>query len=150
MNNARLAELDRIDVMEHAPEPEEAPHVAPKPEMAPPIAPETEEAPSDVQMEEAEESDVDGVLRGPYPGGPEDSSLLPSFKTHVAAKIWIGKERKVLKLHFHANKFLEWTFPTNETTSAWRDLVRDTGMLALKYFSYISLNRALICAFVER
>ncbi|KAL8535269.1 hypothetical protein ACS0TY_011042 [Phlomoides rotata] len=116
--------------MEHEPEPEETPHV--------------------VQMDEAEESDADGELRGPYPGGPEDSSLLSSFKNHVAAKIWMGEECEMLKLHFHATKFLEWTFPTDQSTLSWRDLVRDTGMLALRDFTYTSPNRALICAFVER
>ncbi|KAL8487911.1 hypothetical protein ACS0TY_024269 [Phlomoides rotata] len=93
MNNARLAEMEQIGWMEHELEPEEAPPV--------------------VQMDEAEESDADGELRGPYPGGPEDPSLLPSFKNHVAAKIYIGEEREMLKLHFHMTKFLEWTFPTD-------------------------------------
>ncbi|KAL8515170.1 hypothetical protein ACS0TY_014033 [Phlomoides rotata] len=67
-------------------------------------------------MSEDEESDEDGVLRGPYPGGPEDPSLLPSFKSHVAAKIWNGEERELLKIHCHTTKLLEWDIPTDETT----------------------------------
>ncbi|KAL8519770.1 hypothetical protein ACS0TY_010637 [Phlomoides rotata] len=130
MNNARLAEMEQIRRMKHEPEPEEAPLI--------------------VQMDEAEESNVDSELRGPYPGGPEDPSLLPSFKNHVAAKIWIGEECEMLKFHFHVIKFLEWTFPNDQSTLAWRDLVRDTVMLALRDFTYTSPNRALICAFVER
>ncbi|KAL8464025.1 hypothetical protein ACS0TY_033817 [Phlomoides rotata] len=100
-------------------------------------------------MDKDEESGVDGVLRGPYHGGMKDSSLLPSFKAHVATKIWIGEEHEMLKLHFYVNKFLEWTFPTDQMTRAWRDMIRDTGMVTLRYFAYTSPNRALICASID-
>ncbi|KAL8456512.1 hypothetical protein ACS0TY_034651 [Phlomoides rotata] len=100
-------------------------------------------------MDKDEESGVDGVLRGPYHGGMKDSSLLPSFKAHVATKIWIGEEHEMSKLHFYVNKFLEWTFPTDQMTRAWRDMIRDTGMVTLRYFAYTSPNRALICASID-
>ncbi|KAL8504227.1 hypothetical protein ACS0TY_022819 [Phlomoides rotata] len=122
---------------------EEMEQAAP-PEQAP------EEVPPHVEMNEDEESDEDGVLRGPYLGGSEDPSLLPSFKSHVAAKIWNGEEHELLKIHCHTTKLLERDIPTDETTRQWRDLFRDTEMLALRDFAYPSPNKALIGAFIER
>ena len=55
------------------------------------------ETEDDPQIEKGD-GDGDGVgaeeskeLTAPFPGGPTDITLLRSFKTHIAADIWIGE-----------------------------------------------------------
>ena len=41
-----------------------------------------------VDEEEMPARDVEAEAVGPCPGGPEDESVLISFRTHIAASIW--------------------------------------------------------------
>ncbi|KAH6816983.1 hypothetical protein C2S51_000586 [Perilla frutescens var. frutescens] len=94
-----------------------------------------------------EEND-DEILRGPFPSGPTDTSVLRSFKTHVAAVIWRGEEREVLKCHCLTTKLMKWPFADDLRT--WKSLVKKSGLLRLRNLAYRAPNRNLISAFVER
>ncbi|KAH6777763.1 hypothetical protein C2S51_009075 [Perilla frutescens var. frutescens] len=93
------------------------------------------------------EEDDDEILRGPFPGGPTDASVLRNFKTHVAAAIWRGEEREVLKCHSLAAKLLKWPFVGESRT--WKSLVKKSGLLRLRHLAYRAPNRNLILAFVK-
>ncbi|KAH6756892.1 hypothetical protein C2S53_006694 [Perilla frutescens var. hirtella] len=94
------------------------------------------------------EDDAEEILRGPFPGGPTDTSVLRSFKTHVAAAIWRGKERDVLKCHSQTTKLLRWSAACNSET--WKLLVKSSGLLRLRKVAYRAPNRNLTSAFVEQ
>ncbi|KAK9132672.1 hypothetical protein Scep_012200 [Stephania cephalantha] len=47
------------------------------------------------------ESHGQGEMCAPFPGGPEDGSLLKSFKDHVTLAIWRNKDRPTLKCINH-------------------------------------------------
>ncbi|KAL3630049.1 hypothetical protein CASFOL_023033 [Castilleja foliolosa] len=51
----------------------------------------------------------------PYPGGPDDNSVLTSYKKHVARALWRGIERGILKTIYHSNKLLEWSIDSNSS-----------------------------------
>ncbi|KAH6824221.1 hypothetical protein C2S53_001248 [Perilla frutescens var. hirtella] len=95
------------------------------------------------------EDDDDEILRGPFPGGPIDTSVLRSFKTHVAAAIWRGEEREVLKCHCLTAKLLRWQ-PPEDSSIAWKTLVKKSGLLRLRKLAYRAPNRNLVSAFMER
>ncbi|KAH6764973.1 hypothetical protein C2S51_016222 [Perilla frutescens var. frutescens] len=73
------------------------------------------------------EEDDDEILRDPFLGRLTDTSMLRSFKTHVAAAIWRGEEREVLKCHSLTAKLLKWPFPGESRT--WKSLVKKSGLL---------------------
>ena len=50
-----------------------------------PVAP---SPPPETVDEDIPAMDVDVEGDGPCPGGPEDESVLSSFRTHIAASIW--------------------------------------------------------------
>ncbi|KAH6785794.1 hypothetical protein C2S51_038249 [Perilla frutescens var. frutescens] len=95
------------------------------------------------------ENDDDEILRGPFPGGPIDMSVLRSFKTHVAAAIWRSEEREVLKCHCLTAKLLRWQ-PAEDSSVTWKTLVKKSGLLRLRKLAYRAPNRNLVSAFVER
>ncbi|KAH6781149.1 hypothetical protein C2S52_012386 [Perilla frutescens var. hirtella] len=95
------------------------------------------------------EDDDDEILRGPFPGGPIDTSVLRSFKTHIAAAIWRGEEREVLKCHCLTAKLLRWQ-PAEDSSVTWKTLVKTYGLLRLRKLAYRAPNRNLVSAFVER
>ncbi|KAH6818021.1 hypothetical protein C2S51_001624 [Perilla frutescens var. frutescens] len=94
------------------------------------------------------EEDDDEILRAPFPGGPTYTSVLRSFKTHVAAAIWRDEEREVLKCHSLTAKLLKWPFADESRT--WKSLVKRSGLLRLRHLAYRAPNRNLISTFVER
>ncbi|KAH6807024.1 hypothetical protein C2S51_028132 [Perilla frutescens var. frutescens] len=96
-----------------------------------------------------EDDDDDEILRGPFPGGPTDTSVLRSFKTHVAAAIWRGEEREVLKCHCLTAKLLRWQ-PAGDSSITWKTLVKKSGLLRLRKLAYRAPNRNLVSAFMER
>ncbi|KAH6772489.1 hypothetical protein C2S51_010893 [Perilla frutescens var. frutescens] len=95
------------------------------------------------------EDDDDEILRGPFSGGPIDTPVLWSFKTHVAAAIWRGEEREVLKCHCLTAKLLRWQ-PAEDSSVTWKTLVKKSGLLWLRKLAYRAPNRNLVSAFVER
>lgn len=104
------------------------------------------------QGPENEDNNEDGdeILRGSFPGGPIDPSVLCSFNTHVAAAIWKGDERGVLKCWSLASRLLKWKWPTDAKANTWKELIKKSGLMRLRTMSYRAPNRNLISTFVER
>ena len=74
----------------HAPEVIEVPEdlVAPSPP--------DETADEDIPAMDVDDDSADG----PCPGGPEDDSVLRSFRTHIAASIWRQEVNRCYTLHY--------------------------------------------------
>ena len=90
------------------------------------------------------------LVRETMPGGPEDGSVIPSFGGHVAAYIWDGVERDVLRC-LSSTKLCA-------TLDGWRDhlskenveVVDRSGLSHLPGIMFKRLDWPLISAFVER
>ncbi|RWR98345.1 serine/threonine-protein phosphatase 7 long form [Cinnamomum micranthum f. kanehirae] len=91
-----------------------------------PISDPIEESEEDVATQEATDDDItdeDAHLfipeervdedrhACPIPGGPEDLSVLISFRTHIAMSIWRGEDRDALKCICHGPKLRSWYLP---------------------------------------
>ncbi|XP_068478444.1 protein MAIN-LIKE 1-like isoform X1 [Phaseolus vulgaris] len=92
---------------------------------------------------EQEEVEVDDEG---YPGGPLDKSLLVNYEHHVAKQLWDGLDRGELKVVSHGRKINKLGAP-HERIEA---VVELSGLGGLLHASYESLDRGLLCAFVER
>ncbi|KAI8544312.1 hypothetical protein RHMOL_Rhmol08G0286700 [Rhododendron molle] len=80
-------------------------------------------------------------------GGPEDLSLLKSFRTHVAKAILEGEERGSLRLHQHSGLLRTWVV----TEERFKEKVINSGLLPLCTINKNShCNSFRISAFVER
>ncbi|KAG5521642.1 hypothetical protein RHGRI_034014 [Rhododendron griersonianum] len=82
------------------------------------------------------------------PVGPEDPSLLKDFRNHVAADIWNGRERQLLKIYNHSHYLKIWELPT--TNRRFMDKVTSSGLFPLAQITYRYCNKVLVSAFVER
>ncbi|KAG5535793.1 hypothetical protein RHGRI_023533 [Rhododendron griersonianum] len=82
------------------------------------------------------------------PVGPEDPSLLKDFMNHVAADIWNGRERQLLKIYNHSRYLKIWELPT--TNRRFMAKVTSSGLFPLAQISYRYCNKVLVSAFVER
>ena len=110
------AQLAMLSQVEEAPRQEDA---VPQPDID--ESEEVEAASSSSRRRKGQADDE--ILRGPFPGGPHDPSLLPSFLGHVAADIWNGKEdRPVLRCYNHTSKFNKWEYAATAATWGWRRL----------------------------
>ncbi|XP_068501366.1 protein MAIN-LIKE 1-like [Phaseolus vulgaris] len=92
---------------------------------------------------EQEEVEVDDEG---YPGGPLDKSLLVNYEHHVAKQLWDGLDRGELKVVSHGRKINKLGAPHERIEAA----VELSGLGGLLHASYESLDRGLLCAFVER
>ncbi|XP_012849889.1 PREDICTED: serine/threonine-protein phosphatase 7 long form homolog [Erythranthe guttata] len=96
------------------------------------------------------------VLDGPFPGGPWDPSLIPSFKSHVAAYIWKGEERPVGRVESRINYLNHFNY--EKIAAALEDIdvsvdkhfLRMTGLYPLARCYLPRLDAPLLFAFVER
>ncbi|XP_058211622.1 uncharacterized protein LOC131323799 [Rhododendron vialii] len=80
-------------------------------------------------------------------GGPEDLSLLKSFRTHVAKAILEGEERGTLRLHQHSGLLGTWVV----TEDRFKQKVLNSGLLPLCSINKnAQCNSFRIAAFVER
>lgn len=139
-------EPERVVVMQVEEEEAEAAPAAPTQ-----VSEEEEEARADEEEEaraEEEEGDDDDILTGPCPGGPEDLRLIPSFKTHVAFQIWNEIERPLLRCWCHTTKMEAWKFGAGG--NEFKMLIHQSKIPDLRWISYKTPNKNLICAFVER
>ncbi|KAG5557552.1 hypothetical protein RHGRI_007705 [Rhododendron griersonianum] len=103
-------------------------------------------AESEEEDEESNSGD-DEVDDGPLVG-PQDRSLLKDFRNHVAAAIWGGMERKLLKIYNHSRLLTKWELP--KTNRRFMDKVKASGLLPLAGITYKYSNNVLVSAFVER
>ncbi|KAI8572220.1 hypothetical protein RHMOL_Rhmol01G0181300 [Rhododendron molle] len=99
--------------------------------------------------EDEEKSDLgDDELDDEPPVGPQDQSLLKDFRNHVAAAIWGGTERKLLKIYNHSCLLRKWELP--KTNRRFMEKVKASGLLPLAGITYKYSNYVLVSAFVER
>ncbi|XP_058743160.1 protein MAIN-LIKE 1-like [Vicia villosa] len=107
-----------------------------------------------VSYHEAEEvPDVDPPLgeedeqEGGYPGGPSDTSVLISYREHVARPIWEGEEREPLKMVNHGRKVFSLFKPIAEW---FNDAVRGSWLSGLCMTGYSTISHDMQGTFVER
>ncbi|KAM2487488.1 serine/threonine-protein phosphatase 7 long form homolog isoform X1 [Malus sylvestris] len=92
----------------------------------------------------------DKILKGPFPGGPEDPRVLRSFPSHVAAAIWHNVEREPLRVFNHTCKLQAWKFdPSVSNCKFWR-YIDSSGLRPLIDCSYRTSNKIVVSAFCER
>ncbi|XP_068461823.1 protein MAIN-LIKE 2-like isoform X2 [Phaseolus vulgaris] len=106
----------------------------------------------DVELEEAEpqmeveDKDAPEIEGEGYPGGPRDGTLLTGYEDHVAMQLWNGVDRGELKLVSHGRKMSKIGAPHPRILPA----VELSGLAALVRASYDTIDKGLLCAFVER
>ncbi|KAK2378093.1 hypothetical protein QL285_078686 [Trifolium repens] len=83
----------------------------------------------------------------PFPGGPYDMSVLTSFEDHIAARIWRREERELLRVVTHGNKLKK--FIPIQLPQPILQAVNTAGLTSLLGCSFIIIDNALVCAFVE-
>ncbi|XXG47705.1 hypothetical protein AAC387_Pa02g2305 [Persea americana] len=90
----------------------------------------------------------------PIPGGPEDLSVLISFRTRIALSIWVGEDRNALKCVSHWPKLRSWYLPQlgeDNHVPGFHAVIEESGVAPLwMHLSYRHINRALVSAFVKR
>ena len=112
-------------------------------------------------------ADDSWLVTGPMPGGPEDGSVIPSYRAHIAASIWEGGDRDVLVCrtrHQACSRLIEWADEFREAVPcsprAYLERSREqvdigrivsaSGLLELPRLSYTHIDAPLVSAFVER
>ncbi|XP_068491123.1 protein MAIN-LIKE 2-like [Phaseolus vulgaris] len=106
----------------------------------------------DVELEEAEpqmeveDEDAPEIEGEGYPGGPRDGTLLTGYEDNVAMQLWNGVDRGELKLVSHGRKMSKMGAPHPRILPA----VELSGLTALIGASYDTIDKGLLCAFVER
>ncbi|XP_052178680.1 protein MAIN-LIKE 1-like [Diospyros lotus] len=80
-------------------------------------------------------------------GGPEDPSILKSFKNHVAVSIWAGEERGVLKCNSHGQRIPDWPLVNQQRIY---DIVVRFQLAPLIEATYRFVNPTVVSAFSER
>ncbi|KAL3651720.1 hypothetical protein CASFOL_004722 [Castilleja foliolosa] len=128
------------------PEQEQEPVPLPEPLALPAPNPEPE---ADMEVE-AEAAQLDDQETYPFPGGPENNSVLTKYKTHVARALWKGIERPILRPVYHTNKLLEWNIGSESSSSFFKQLWKATGLSMVPEMSYSGCDKNVITAFVER
>ncbi|KAK9158074.1 hypothetical protein Scep_004648 [Stephania cephalantha] len=97
------------------------------------------------------ESHGQGEMCAPFPSGPEDGSLLKSFKDHVALAIWRNEDRPTLKYINHGAQIQEWDLQScHPDTAGLQRIIQRSGLNTLIDCSYRKANKEVITAFVER
>ncbi|KAK9088474.1 hypothetical protein Scep_027556 [Stephania cephalantha] len=87
----------------------------------------------------------------PFPGGPEDGSLLKSFKDYVALAIWSNEDRPTLKCINHGAQIQERDLQScHPDTAGLQRIIQRSGLNTLIDCSYRKANKEVISAFVER
>ncbi|CAI0456171.1 unnamed protein product [Linum tenue] len=91
------------------------------------------------------------VLTEPAPGGPEDPTLIPSFKGHAAFRLWTQPELARGSIGYYSHdRGLDFLTRYEFASSGSLELVQGTGLFHLRECVTRNLNRPLLTAFVER
>ncbi|KAK9114297.1 hypothetical protein Syun_021094 [Stephania yunnanensis] len=87
----------------------------------------------------------------PFLGGPEDGSLLKSFKDHIALAIWSNEDCPTLKCINHDAQIQEWDLQScHPDTASLQRIIQCSGLNTLIDYSYRKANKEVITAFMER
>ncbi|XP_028116492.1 protein MAIN-LIKE 1-like [Camellia sinensis] len=90
------------------------------------------------------------ILTQPFLRGPTDPSILRSFKSHVAATIWIGTdEREPLKCHNHSSKIHSWPWSEQGNNTTFVNIVKMSGLVQLARCTFRFVNKIIVSSFVE-
>ncbi|KAK9125937.1 hypothetical protein Scep_014783 [Stephania cephalantha] len=74
------------------------------------------------------ESHGQGEMCALFPGGPEDGSMLKSFKHHVALAIWSNEDRPTLKCINHGAQIQEWDLQScHPDTAGLQRIIQRSG-----------------------
>ncbi|KAJ1387165.1 Aminotransferase-like, plant mobile domain [Sesbania bispinosa] len=79
-----------------------------------------------------------------YEGGPRDTTLLRSYESHVAQRLWTGEDRGTLKVVTHGRKLKR---PEDDYI---RDKIDDSGPGPLIEGTHSMVDRSVVSAFTER
>ncbi|KAJ1440386.1 Aminotransferase-like, plant mobile domain [Sesbania bispinosa] len=79
-----------------------------------------------------------------YEGGPRDTTLLRSYESHVAQRLWTGEDRGTLKVITHGRKLKR---PEDDYI---RDIIDDSGLGPLIEGTHSMVDRSLISTFTDR
>ncbi|XP_021749204.1 uncharacterized protein LOC110714955 [Chenopodium quinoa] len=90
------------------------------------------------------------VVQEAMPGGPEDGTVIPSFGGHVAAYIWGGQERNVLRCLGRTQLCSELVAWRGRLAQEHLELIDGSGLSHLPGIMFRRLDWPLISAFVER
>ncbi|KAK3169157.1 hypothetical protein Dsin_000061 [Dipteronia sinensis] len=82
------------------------------------------------------ESVVEEEVNELFLGGPEDPSILKSFKTHIALAIWMQQERPPLKCMHHKSKLTEWVWSKEGNNIQFSNIIIESGLSELATCSY--------------
>ncbi|KAM0958032.1 hypothetical protein ACFX13_023777 [Malus domestica] len=93
---------------------------------------------------------VDAEATEPFPGGPTDTSLLKSFKSHVAAAVWNNEERGPLRCMSKWNTLKEWKWQDKQNNNTFRKYITESCLLPLLECTYRIVDKIVVSAFVER
>ncbi|KAL3649772.1 hypothetical protein CASFOL_006175 [Castilleja foliolosa] len=99
---------------------------------------------------EPDATQLDDEETYPFPGAPENNSVLSKYKTHIARALWKGIERPILRPVYHTNKLLEWNIGSESSSSYFKQLWKATGLSMVPEMSYSGCDKNVITAFVER
>ncbi|XP_052177965.1 protein MAIN-LIKE 1-like isoform X2 [Diospyros lotus] len=123
--------------------PESVTHIPEQPGTFDSSSPSAPEQPSTSVTERSLGDDI----TEPFLGGPEDLSILKSFKNHVAVSIWAGEERGVLKCNSHGQRIPDWPLANQHRI---RDAVARSRLTPLIECTYRFVNPTVVSAFSER
>ncbi|CAN6572263.1 unnamed protein product [Malus baccata var. baccata] len=81
---------------------------------------------------------VDAKVTEPFPGGPTDTSLLKSFKSHVAAAVWNNEERGPLRCMSKWNTLKEWKWQDKQNNDTYRRYSTESfvSLCRLKFYRF--------------
>ncbi|KAJ1442835.1 Aminotransferase-like, plant mobile domain [Sesbania bispinosa] len=79
-----------------------------------------------------------------YEGGPRDTTLLRSYESHVAQRLWTGEDWGMLKVLTHGRKLKR---PEDDYI---RDIIDDSGLGPLIEGTHSMIDRSLVSASTER
>ncbi|XP_021715149.1 uncharacterized protein LOC110683103 [Chenopodium quinoa] len=105
---------------------------------------------SSEQVQASTSSSESWVVQEPMPGGPEDGTVIPSFGGHVAAYIWGGQERNVLRCLSRTQLCFELGNWRGRLAQEHLELIDDSGLSHLPEIMFRRFDWPLISAFVER
>ncbi|KAM1491287.1 hypothetical protein FF1_023387 [Malus domestica] len=93
---------------------------------------------------------VDAKVTEPLPGGPTDTLLLRSFKSHVAAAVWNNEERGPLRCMSKWNTLKEWKWQDKQNNDTYRRYSTESCLLRPLECTYLIVDKIVVSAFVER
>ncbi|XP_021733003.1 protein MAIN-LIKE 1-like [Chenopodium quinoa] len=90
------------------------------------------------------------VVQQPMPGGLEDGTVIPSFGGHVAAYIWGGQERNVLRCLSRTQLCSALVTWQGRLAQEHLELIDGSGLSHLPGIMFRRFDWPLISSFVER